>query len=148
MDTPNRSAAERARRLVALVPEIDEEEARRLLATLAAGVEVVTPPRAGLVMMTARDPFETAFCLGEVLVSEAAVRDGEVRGWGAVVGDAPQRALLAATVDLLGRIGDGAALRRAAEALAPAARRVQAARGLEAERVARTRVQFDLMPGK
>jgi alpha-D-ribose 1-methylphosphonate 5-triphosphate synthase subunit PhnG len=63
-------------------------------------------PRAGLVMVTVRDPFDTAFHLGEVLVSEAEVELDGHTGYGAVCGDEPDHALLlaaVAAVELSGR---------------------------------------------
>lgn len=143
------STAARARELATIALDLDEGLAAELVAALDAdGVELELGPRSGLTMMTARDAFDTVFCLGEALVTEAVVRRGDLRGWGVVLGDAPQRAVLVAVLELLGREGHGSALARAADLLAPAAARADAARAREAGLVARTRVQFDLMPGK
>lgn len=142
-------AAVRARELAVAAGELPEADAARVLAALGTGgAEIVTPPRTGLAMMTSRDPFDTTFCVGEVLVTEAAVSAGETRGWGVAIGDAPQRALLGAVLDLLGRTGDLAGLAQAAALIAPAAERLAAERRQEAALVARTKVRFDLMPGK
>lgn len=141
--------AARARELARASVELDEAFAAELLAELRAeAFELDTPPRSGLVMMRARDAFDTVFCLGEALVTEAVVRRGEVRGFGVVLGDAPQRAVLQAALDLLGRTGNEAALARAAEVLAPELARLAASRAHEAALVGRTRVKFDLMPGR
>jgi alpha-D-ribose 1-methylphosphonate 5-triphosphate synthase subunit PhnG len=141
--------AARARALARATVDLDEAFAAEALAALGlAAFELEAEPRIGLAMMTVRDPFDTVFCLGEALVTEAVVRSGEVRGWGAVLGDAPQRAVLCAALDLLGRTGNEAALARAAELLGPESSRHARARDREAALVARTRVQFDLMPGK
>jgi alpha-D-ribose 1-methylphosphonate 5-triphosphate synthase subunit PhnG len=145
----NRPSAARARDLARAAVELDEAFAAEALAALGADTfELERGPHTGLVMMTARDAFDTVFCLGEALVTEAVVRSGEARGWGIVLGDAPQRAVLQAALDLLGRTGNEVALARAAELLAPEAARLAEAREREAALVARTRVQFDLMPGK
>jgi alpha-D-ribose 1-methylphosphonate 5-triphosphate synthase subunit PhnG len=141
--------AARARELAAAAVELDEAVAAEALAELGFdSLELETGPRTGLAMMTVRDPFDTVFCLGEALVTEAVVRRGEDRGWGVVLGDAPRRAVLQAALDLIGRTGDEVALARAAERLGPGSARLAAERAREAALVARTRVQFDLMPGK
>ncbi len=67
-------------------------------------------PRAGLVMLTVCDPFDTPFYLGEVLVSEAEVVFDGHSGYGAICGDAPERALLLAAVEAAERSGGAAIL--------------------------------------
>jgi alpha-D-ribose 1-methylphosphonate 5-triphosphate synthase subunit PhnG len=147
MTTPDAGA--RARELARATLELDDAFAAEVLAELGADAfELETPPRTGLAMMTARDAFDTVFCLGEALVTEAVVRQGDARGWGVVLGDGPQRAVLQAALDLLGRTGNAGALARASELVGPELARRAADRAREAELVARTRVQFDLMPGK
>jgi alpha-D-ribose 1-methylphosphonate 5-triphosphate synthase subunit PhnG len=139
--------ADRARDLQHLVASVSEAAARHALDALdLTGIELSRPPRSGLAMLGSRDPFDTTFCLGEVLVTEATVRAGQVRGWGVVVGEAPERGLLSAVVDLLGRQDAEDPLLRLEAWLAPERLRLAAERR-EAERlVASTRVQFDLMP--
>lgn len=146
---PLGDAAARAGELARQCLDLDEDFAAETLAELGADAfELETPPRSGLVMMTARDAFDTVFCLGEALVTEAVVRRGEARGHGVVLGDGPQRAVLQAALDLLGRIGNEFALARAAELVGPQLARLAEARAREASLVAGTRVEFDLMPGK
>ncbi len=68
--SPTPSPAAQARALAAAVTELAEADAAAVLSALdAPGLEIVTPPRTGLAMMTSRDPFDTTFCLGEVLVT-------------------------------------------------------------------------------
>ena len=149
MTRTDASAAARARELARASVDLDEAFAAEVLGELGADAfELETPPRTGLVMMTARDAFNTVFCLGEALVTEVVVRKGDVRGFGVVLGEAPRRAVLQAALDLLGRTGNAIALARAAELLGPELARRAGDRAREAELVARTRVQFDLMPGK
>jgi len=149
MTRTDASAAARARELARASVDLDEAFAAEVLGELGADAfELETPPRTGLVMMTARDAFNTVFCLGEALVTEVVVRKGDVRGFGLVLGEAPRRALLQAALDLLGRTGNAIAIARAAELLGPELARRAGDRAREAELVARTRVQFDLMPGK
>ena len=149
MTRTDASAAARARELARASVDLDEAFAAEVLGELGADAfELETPPRTGLVMMQARDPFDTVFCLGEALVTEVVVRKGDVRGFGLVLGEAPRRALLQAALDLLGRTGNAIAIARAAELLGPELARRAGDRARDAELVARTRVQFDLMPGK
>jgi len=103
-------------RLLAALPAAAPEEIAALLDRIwsMGGFRVQQPPRTGLVMLTVRDPFDTPFHLGEVFVSEAEVcLDGHT-GCGAVCGDEPEQALLAAAVaaaelsgrtDILGAVG-------------------------------------------
>jgi phosphonate C-P lyase system protein PhnG len=66
--------------------------------------------RAGLVMVSVRDPFGTPFHLGEVLVSEAEVVFDGHSGYGVVCGDEPEQALLLAAVEAAERSGRSAVL--------------------------------------
>jgi phosphonate C-P lyase system protein PhnG len=56
-------------------------------------------PETGLVMYRVRDPFDTEFHLGEVLLCETEVTLDGHSGWGMVSGDEPERALLLASVE-------------------------------------------------
>jgi alpha-D-ribose 1-methylphosphonate 5-triphosphate synthase subunit PhnG len=56
-------------------------------------------PRAGLIMCTVRDPFDTPFHLGEILVTETEVTFDGRTGCGVVLGDEPERALLLAAIE-------------------------------------------------
>jgi alpha-D-ribose 1-methylphosphonate 5-triphosphate synthase subunit PhnG len=90
----------------ALQAVIAEAEAGELEAVLDAiwaegDLAVRQAPQGALVMMTVRDPFDTDFYLGEVLITSAQVARGEITGYGALMGDAPQAALLLAAVEAL-----------------------------------------------
>ncbi len=135
------------RRLMLLADRLEDEVAGRIAALLSEGIEEERAPRAALVMMSVTDPFDTRFHLGEVLVTESVVALGAVRGWGLTTGDAPQRARLKAIVDALARGAEPARLEDAIRLLAPEEERLERERCREAELVARTRVEFDLMPG-
>jgi phosphonate C-P lyase system protein PhnG len=90
----------------ALQAVIAEAEAGELEAVLDAiwaegDLAVRQAPQSALVMMTVRDPLDTDFYLGEVLITSAQVACGEITGYGALMGDAPQAALLLAAVEAL-----------------------------------------------
>jgi len=81
-------------------------EAVERLLRLAEGetIEILRPPGTGLMMMTVHDAFGTPFHLGEVLVTEAEVGWGGLRGYGQVCGDDPGRALARACAEGRGRM--------------------------------------------
>jgi alpha-D-ribose 1-methylphosphonate 5-triphosphate synthase subunit PhnG len=88
-------------RLLAVIATAEIEEVAAMLDRLWSLGEfrVQRAPRAGLVMLTLRDPFDTPFHPGEVLVSEAEVVFDGHSGCGAICGDEPERALLLAAVE-------------------------------------------------
>jgi len=102
-------------------------------------------PRAGLVMYTVRDPFDTPFHLGEVLVSEAEVLlDGQL-GYGAICGDEPERALLLAAVDAAERGGRAAILGEIGEFIDGLEEIHAEKRARSAKLAAATEVRFESM---
>jgi phosphonate C-P lyase system protein PhnG len=64
-------------------------------------LSVRQPPEAGLVMITVRDPFDTDFFLGEVLITKAEVVCDGIASHGIIMGEEPERALLLATIEAL-----------------------------------------------
>jgi alpha-D-ribose 1-methylphosphonate 5-triphosphate synthase subunit PhnG len=88
-------------RLLKVIFAAEEDEVAAMLDRIWSSelFNVQRGPRTGLVMVTVRDPFDTLFHLGEVLVSEAeVVLDGHA-GCGMICGDEPERALLLAAVE-------------------------------------------------
>lgn len=88
-------------RLLRVITAAETREIAELLDELWASGRFATlrAPKSGLIMFSVKDPFDTPFHLGEVLVSEAeAVCDGQ-RGCGLICGDEPERALLLAAVE-------------------------------------------------
>lgn len=99
-------------RLLRVIATAETGQVEALLDRLWASgrFRIQRAPRTGLVMASARDPLDTPFHLGEVLVSEAqVVCDGQV-GCGVICGDEPQRALLLAAVEAAAPAG-GRAMR-------------------------------------
>lgn len=134
-------------RLLSVIGSADSGQVAALLDGLWASGRFVVQraPRCGLIMCTVRDPFDTPFHLGEVLVSQAEVRCDGQPGCGVVCGDAPEQALLLAAVE-------AAELRGCAEMLASvgdAVRRLEQTKADHAARLSRlaaaTRVRFDSM---
>jgi alpha-D-ribose 1-methylphosphonate 5-triphosphate synthase subunit PhnG len=116
-----------------------------LEAISARGAEIIKEPETGLIMMNVRDCFNTEFHLGEVLVTTAEVRIGGHRGWGMIMGDDGERALLLAGLDVI--------LRETADPFATEVRvelgkwlaKAEAALISERQRAATTRVNFQTM---
>jgi phosphonate C-P lyase system protein PhnG len=133
----------------ALIDVMDAAAVERIL-TLAAGeeMEIVRPPRGGLVMMRCTDAFGCDFHLGEVLVCEAELSCCGRRGYGMVSGDRPRWALARAAAELiLG--GNDPHLQQALRQIAETEQeRLTRTRDEERTLTARTRVSFDLMAGK
>lgn len=123
---------------------MDSRAVSRLLTTLASErLTVIKAPEAGLLMMSVRDPFDTDFHLGEILVTEAYVERDGMRGYGMVMGDDPERALAAASIDLLSRsCGVGQKIERF---LASQSKKIAEKEKAEKALVARTRVRFESM---
>jgi alpha-D-ribose 1-methylphosphonate 5-triphosphate synthase subunit PhnG len=66
----------------------------------------VTQNRTGLVMLPTRDTVQgTLFHLGEVLIAEAEVRQGNLLGYGAILGRDLENALAVALLDLAWQAG-------------------------------------------
>ncbi|PNY81440.1 phosphonate C-P lyase system protein PhnG [Deinococcus koreensis] len=73
----------------------------------AHGALEVVHNRAGLVMLPYRDTVRgTPFHLGEVLVAEGHVRQGQLTGYGACLGGDLEQALAVALLDLAAQRGD------------------------------------------
>jgi alpha-D-ribose 1-methylphosphonate 5-triphosphate synthase subunit PhnG len=132
-----------------VIAGMDESAIEELL-TLFADLEltVTSPPRTGLLMMTATDSFNSDFHLGEVLVTEATVLLEDTDGYGLVMGEAPRKALARAATDALLRSGGYTLLaQKTRSLLLREQKRQHAADAESAAMTAATRVNFDLMPG-
>lgn len=106
---------------------------------------VQKPPETGLVMMAVRDPFDTPFYLGEVLITSARVACADVMGHGTVMGNAPRKALLLAAVEALERCRQGDALGVVARLVAQLAPREAQRKENIARMAAATAVHFESM---
>ncbi|QGY02247.1 phosphonate C-P lyase system protein PhnG [Methylobacterium mesophilicum SR1.6/6] len=145
MTTSRGSVGEIAARqdMMALCADAGRDDLEAAVATLEVpAAEDLRPPETGLVMATGRIGGDgRSFNLGEVSVTRAAIRlDGVGTGFAYHLGRDRAKARLAAILDGLwqdpGRRG------RVEEALAPVARRIEAARRQAARRTAATRVDF------
>ena len=86
-------------RALTLMPN---ETVRAMLKSFSAiEIQIVKEPETGLVMQSVSDCFQTDFHLGEILVTVAEVVIEGKRGWGMVMGDNGDRALLAACIEVI-----------------------------------------------
>lgn len=86
-------------RALTLMPD---ETVREMLKSFSAvEIQIVKEPETGLVMQSVSDCFQTDFHLGEILVTVAEVVIEGKRGWGMVMGDNGDRALLAACIEVI-----------------------------------------------
>lgn len=121
----------------------------QLADTIAARhqIKVLQAPETCLVMLQARDSVEeSAFYLGEVLITEAVVEIKGVRGYGLVMEDEPAKALCLAVINaaLAAGLPDEAEIR---EIFDEQKRRAILARKRKDGLVAATRVRFAVMEG-
>lgn len=134
------------------VPEIlgflDEPSLERLLALVPDDVELVGPPREGLVLMGRREGLGGRFFLGEVLASQCRVRYQGVEGWAMTMGGDPRRALVAAAIEAMDKFRPRSEMRGEMEGVLREGRdAILRKRDEEARLTASTRVEFDLLPG-
>lgn len=110
-------------------------------------VKVVQNPDTCLVMMQALDSVGgTPFCLGEVLISEAAVTVDGVVGYGVAIEDEPARVLCFAVINaaLAARVPEEEEI---LSAIAAEKERLLRMQRREDSLVAGTKVCFDIMEG-
>ena len=134
-------------RLLAVIAAAKTDEVAAMLDRLWSLGEfhVQRAPRAGLVMVTVRDPFDTPFHLGEALVSEAEVEFDGHTGYGAVCGDEPEQALLLAAVAAVERSGRTAVLNAIAAPLDQIEAKSADRKALSSRLAAATEVRFESM---
>jgi len=109
-------------------------------------ISITKAPEPGLIMMTARDCFDSDFCLGEVLVTVAETQIENAKGYSMILGDNPRKAVISASLDAIFN-GDDAKLKaKLTRRLCAFARKHKNQQEIEALLPSSTRVQFDSMP--
>ena len=103
------------------------------------------PPKPGLLMMRVKDSFETDFYLGEILVTEAEVEYHEVKGYGMVIGDEPERALVLATLDAIFKSNDEALKQMIEDFLEEERKKIISEEEIAKKLIAKTKVNFEIM---
>jgi phosphonate C-P lyase system protein PhnG len=133
--------------LSAALPGVEPGRVAAVLDRLwASGAFAVhRPPFKGLLMCPVRDPFDTEFFLGEVLVTTAEVRCAGAAGHGVIIGDEAEKALLLAAVDAAVAGGRPELLEVLIPAFAEWSQEEAERRRLESKSAAATRVLFESM---
>jgi alpha-D-ribose 1-methylphosphonate 5-triphosphate synthase subunit PhnG len=147
MAEPLFDATALSRLLVEVLPAIERDRLAPVLDELWACGEfaVGRAPRPGLLMCPVRDPFDTEFFLGEVLVTTAEVRCGGRTGHGAIIGEEPEKALLLAAVDAALAGGRFDLLKNLMRVASKWSHEASELKQLEAKLAAATRVEFKSM---
>lgn len=126
--------------------ELDEDKVK-LLWDMAAeqDISIIKPPQTGLLMMTVQDSFDADFYLGEILVTETEVECGGKTGYAMVMGDEPERALLAASLEAIVQ-GDNEDLKKQIRGFVSEQReKIDSIKEKESALIAKTKVSFESM---
>lgn len=108
-------------------------------------IEILKKPKQGLLMMTAKDSFNTNFYLGEILVTEAEVKYKDMEGYAMLICDDPEKALLAASVNAILKTNDQNLKQKVFELITDQARKMEELDEIEGRLIAKTKVNFETM---
>jgi alpha-D-ribose 1-methylphosphonate 5-triphosphate synthase subunit PhnG len=129
-----------------LITKLDPISLRQLFDLLAPeGVKILKEPESGLIMMAAKDSLDTDFYLGEILVTEAEAEYRGFKGYGMVLGEEPEKALLAAAVEAIWRSDHEDLQSRIRKFLEARGENLAPAAAKERKLIARTKVSFETM---
>ncbi|MGD0827031.1 MAG: phosphonate C-P lyase system protein PhnG [Desulfobaccales bacterium] len=129
-----------------LITKLDPISLRQLFDLLAPeGVKILKEPESGLIMMAAKDSLDTDFYLGEILVTEAEAEYRGFKGYGMVLGEEPEKALLAAAVEAIWRSDHEDLQSRIRKFLEARGENLATAAAKERKLIARTKVSFETM---
>lgn len=126
--------------------ELDEDKVKLLLDMAAEqDISIIKPPQTGLLMMTVKDSFDADFYLGEILVTETEVECKGKTGYAMVMGDEPERALLAASLEAIVQ-GDNEDLKKQIRGFVSEQReKIDSIKEKESALIAKTKVSFESM---
>jgi alpha-D-ribose 1-methylphosphonate 5-triphosphate synthase subunit PhnG len=133
-----------------VITKMDEKSIEKLIVLLPQEeINTLKKPETGLLMMAAKDSFSTDFYLGEMLVTEAEVEYKGLKGYAMVMGDEPERALLAASVDAILQADTRDAMedlkQKVMDFITAQAKKTAEADEMEKRLIAKTRVNFETM---
>ncbi len=129
-----------------VIMSMDQKSVSELKELLGeAEIQVSKAPQTGLLMMVARDPFATDFCLGEILVTEAETEYRGQRGYALVLGEEPEKAMLTAAVAAIFQSDNDALKTEIGQFLAPMAFRLKESATWERRLLSKTQVNFETM---
>jgi alpha-D-ribose 1-methylphosphonate 5-triphosphate synthase subunit PhnG len=133
-----------------VITKMDDVSVKELMQLLPTEeINILKKPETGLLMMAAKDSFDTDFYLGEMLVTETEVEYKGLKGYAMVMGDEPERALLAASVDAIlqaDTLDEMEDLKQKIKSfLAEQMKRINALQERERQLIAKTKVNFETM---
>jgi phosphonate C-P lyase system protein PhnG len=130
-----------------LVVKMDDKSLSRLQRLLPLEeISVTKAPETSLIMMTARDCFDTDFCLGEILVTVAETQIENAQGYSMVLGDNPRKAIISASLDAIFNGNNSKLKAKIIRCLRSFEKRHMIQQRTESLLPSSTRVQFDAMP--
>jgi phosphonate C-P lyase system protein PhnG len=143
---PNGSIVGRIQEFQALVSKMDIPAVTNLLELLPAkDFILIKQPATALVMLCVKDCFDTDFCLGEALVTEAELEYSGKKGYAMVLGEDPTRALAIASLDAFFQSSDDGHQAEIKHFLALTSEEIIKKEEQERKLAASTRVNFENM---
>ncbi len=129
-----------------VITKMDEKSIEKLIALIPQEkINIIKKPETGLLMMAAKDSFDTDFYLGEILVTEAEVEYKRLKGYAMVMGNEPERALLAASVDAILQADNEDLKQKVIDFITIQARKIAESDEMEKRLIAKTKVNFETM---
>jgi alpha-D-ribose 1-methylphosphonate 5-triphosphate synthase subunit PhnG len=133
-----------------VITKMDEKSIEKLTVLLPQEeINIIKKPETGLLMMAAKDSFDTDFYLGEILITEAGVEYKGLKGYAMVMGDEPEKALLAASVDAILQADDRDEMedlkQKVMDIITAQTEKTAEADEMEKRLIAKTRVNFETM---
>ncbi|MCS7200242.1 MAG: phosphonate C-P lyase system protein PhnG [Caldimicrobium sp.] len=129
-----------------LISRADRKVIRRFRALIEKEpIKVIKEPTAGSIMVTAKDFLDVAFCLGEVLVTEALVEYEDTKGYGLIIGDEPEKALVLAFIDAVYKSKNESLKKKLETILLKTKTTIEEKDKLERAVISKTRVNFEIM---
>lgn len=129
-----------------VITKMDEKSIEKLIVLLPQEeINILKKSETGLLMMAAKDSFDTDFYLGEILVTEAEVEYKGLEGYAMVMGDEPERALLAASVDAILQADNEDLKQKVIDFITIQARKIAESDEMEKRLIAKTKVNFETM---
>lgn len=135
--------------LCSIIMKMDKGSGKTLLGLIGdEELAMVKEPETGLLMMTVRDSFDVDFYLGEVLVSTAEVQYRGKTGYAMLMGDEPERALMAASIEAILQTNNDDLKEQLRRFMAEEGEKIKAVQEKEDALAAKTIVSFESMDRK
>lgn len=132
--------------IYSVITKMDKKSIEKLIAFLPMDeINIIKKPETGLLMMVAKDSFDTDFYLGEILVTEAEVEYTGKTGYAMMISGEPEKILLAASLDAILQSDNKDLKQRVMDFIAMQAEKITEQDELGKRLVAKTMVNFETM---